>query len=74
MIKSKCVMPKNSFNLLSIVVCFVVFALGEWAVYHKYVHLSYDDWDLAFFSQAFWSLCHSSQYASIVGINYLGDH
>ncbi len=67
-------MPKNSFNLLSIVVCFVVFVLGEWAVYHKYVHLSYDDWDLAFFSQAFWSLCHSSQYASIVGINYLGDH
>jgi uncharacterized membrane protein len=40
----------------------------------KYLHLGYYDWDLAFFTQACWQLLHGSQYVSLVGINYFGDH
>ena len=40
----------------------------------KYVHLRYDDWDLAFFTQSLWNLCRGSQYSSLTGINFFGDH
>ncbi len=41
---------------------------------YKYFNFGYYDWDLAFFAQAMWSLLHGSQYTSLVGINFFGDH
>ncbi len=52
----------------------VFFILWIWAVSYKYFHFGYYDWDLAFFSQAMWSLTHGSQFVSLVGINFFGDH
>lgn len=55
-------------------ICLAAFLAGAWALLLKYYFLSYYDWDLAFFSQATWNLCYGSQYTSLVGINYFGDH
>lgn len=60
--------------MLPSLICLSAFVLFASIVSLKYYHLSYYDWDLAFFTQAAWSLCHGSQYTSLVGINYFGDH
>ncbi len=51
-------------------------ALIAWIIilFYKFTHFGYYDWDLAFFSQAMYSLTHGSQYVSLVGINFFGDH
>ncbi|MBL8014522.1 MAG: DUF2079 domain-containing protein [Candidatus Omnitrophica bacterium] len=67
-------MPKFSTQMIPSVICFLAFALFASLISFKYFHLSYYDWDLAFFTQAMWNLCHGSQYTSLVGINYFGDH
>ncbi len=67
-------MQKSSLNYIARVLCLVAFVAGSWAVLFKYYHLLFYDWDLAFFSQAAWNLCHGSQFTSLVGINYFGDH
>ncbi len=59
---------------IPILIC-LTFLLG-WVglLEYKYLHLGYYDWDLAFYTQACWQLLHGSQYTSMVGINYFGDH
>ena len=54
--------------------CGVTFFAWSLLLSYKYVHFGYNDWDLAFFTQACWQLLHGSQFASITGINYFGDH
>ncbi len=50
------------------------FGMAAGVLFYKYQHFGYCDWDLAFFSQAMWNLCHGSQYSSIGDFNFFGDH
>ncbi|MBF0570466.1 MAG: DUF2079 domain-containing protein [Candidatus Omnitrophica bacterium] len=59
---------------LPIGLCAVAFFIWCFLLCYKYVHFGYNDWDLAFFTQACWQLLHCSQYTSVTGINYFGDH
>lgn len=67
-------MVKCSPGFLAKLICLAAFAAGAGVVFYKYAHFSYYDWDLAFFTQASYNLVHGSQYTSLVGINYFGDH
>jgi len=59
---------------LPFIVCAVSFFIWYILLFYKYYHFGYSDWDLAFFTQACWQLLHGSQFTSIAGINYFGDH
>jgi len=61
-------------NRIAIIICLVFFVIWFCLLEYKYFNLGYYDWDLAFFSQACWQLLHASQFTSITGINYFGDH
>jgi len=70
-------MIKNRSAIANLTAGLVCLSAGYiwWSVLiYKYTHLSYDDWDLAFFTQSCWNLLHGSQFSSLVGINYFGDH
>ncbi len=57
-----------------LIICTITFVVWCFLLFYKYTHLGYHDWDLAFFTQACWQLIHGSQFVSVVGINYFGDH
>jgi uncharacterized membrane protein len=59
---------------LPLLVCAGAFFIWVILLLYKYYHLGYNDWDLAFFTQACWQLLHGSQFTSVTGINYFGDH
>jgi len=59
---------------IPLAICAVTFLVWTTLLFYKYDHLGYYDWDLAFFTQACWQLLHGSQYTSVTGINYFGDH
>ena len=59
---------------LAITVCAVSFFVWCNILFYHYFHFVYNDWDLAFFTQACWQLLHGSQFTSVTGINYFGDH
>jgi uncharacterized membrane protein len=59
---------------LPLSVCAVAFCIWSFLLFYKYVHFGYNDRDLAFFTQACWQLLHGSQFTSVTGINYFGDH
>ncbi|MFH0940669.1 MAG: DUF2079 domain-containing protein [Candidatus Omnitrophota bacterium] len=40
----------------------------------KFYSFSYTDYDLAYFSQIVWNICHGSLYSSILGMVFLGVH
>lgn len=63
-----------SHRYLALGLCAVAFVVWCFLLFYKYAHFGYNDWDLAFFSQACWQLLHGSQYTSVTGINYFGDH
>ena len=67
-------MLNNRRVLLGLGVCAIVFFIWCILLFYKYDHFGYSDWDLAFFTQACWQLLHGSQFTSITGINYFGDH
>lgn len=59
---------------LPLSVCAVAFFIWCYLLSYKYAHFGYNDWDLAFYTQACWQLLHGSQFTSITGINYFGNH
>ncbi len=61
-------------DLYAKLLCVSSFFILTYMIIRKYLNLCYDDWDLAFFTQAMWNLSHGSQYSSLVGINFWGDH
>jgi uncharacterized membrane protein len=61
-------------NRWAIVICLLFFIFWFNLLAYKYLNLAYYDWDLAFFTQACWQLLHGSQFTSVTGINYFGDH
>ncbi len=63
-----------SNRYLPVAVCTVAFFTWCLLLFYKYAHFGYNDWDLAFFTQACWQLLHGSQFTSLAGINYFGDH
>lgn len=67
-------MTRSVPNILAKLIFLAAFAISLRAVHFMFFHFSYNDWDLAFFTQAHWNLLHGSQYTSLVGINYFGDH
>ena len=64
----------EKYDFLALFCCFIFFVVWMAIIVYKYVHFGYYDWDLAFFTQAMWNLLHGSQYVSLVGINFFGDH
>ena len=60
--------------MLPLGLCVVAFFTWCVLLFYKYSHFGYNDWDLAFYSQACWQLLHGSQFTSVTGINYFGDH
>ena len=59
---------------LALILCVLAFLVWCFLLSYKYAHFGYNDWDLAFYTQACWQLIHGSQFTSITGINYFGDH
>lgn len=59
---------------IALFVCAAAIIFWSNVLFYKYDHFGYYDWDLAFFAQACRNLLHGSQYVSLVGINYFGDH
>ena len=70
-------MPLNDqskYERIAFFLCALVFGAWVYVLIYKYTHLGYYDWDLAFNTQACWQLVHGSQFVSLFGINYFGDH
>ncbi|MBF0503474.1 MAG: DUF2079 domain-containing protein [Candidatus Omnitrophica bacterium] len=56
------------------IICFIGFFFYLGLLLYKYYSLGYSDWDLAFFSQAMWNLCHGHTYVSLFEINFFSNH
>ncbi len=73
--KKKSIIPRfNLWDQLTFILCLTSMSLWIQFLTRRYLNFGYCDWDLAFFTQAMWNLIHGSQYVSLVGINYFGDH
>lgn len=64
----------KSYNRIALCFCVLIFLAWSVILTHKYLHFSYEDWDLAMFTQACWQLLHGTQYVPLIGVNYFGDH
>jgi len=65
---------KDYIDVLALALCLLVFSFWIFLLNYKFYHFGYYDWDLAFFSQGMWNLCHGSGYASVFGINIFTNH
>jgi len=61
-------------DIIALLICVTTFLTGMVAVLIKYHNFGYTDWDLAFVSQAMWNLSNGSQFVTLTGINFFGDH
>ena len=61
-------------NFFPIVLCLSFFGFWLVLLFYKYSHFNYYDWDLAFFAQAMWNLCHGSSYVSIFDLCFFANH
>lgn len=61
-------------DFISLMLCSGVFIFWSYLLLTKYYSFGYYDWDLAFFSQALWSLAHGKQHVSLFGINFFSNH
>jgi uncharacterized membrane protein len=66
--------PKTPKHLIAKTICVITTFFWGFVLTKKFTTFGYYDWDLAFFTQAAWNLLHGKYFASLVGINYFGDH
>jgi uncharacterized membrane protein len=63
---------QEHFPALILVVC--AFFIWLAILLRKHFVFGYDDWDLAFFTQAMWQLSHGKQFISLFDMNFFGNH
>ncbi len=66
--------PITPKHLIAKTICVITALFWGFVLTRKFNTFGYYDWDLAFFTQATWNLLHGQFFASLVGINYFGDH
>jgi uncharacterized membrane protein len=67
-------MKTISHHFLAMVICIAAFFLGTQVLFFKYYYFGFNDWDFTIFAQSMWNLLHGTQYTSLYGINFFGDH
>jgi len=61
-------------DMLALGLCLFAFFFWAFLLSYKFFHFGYYDWDLAFFAQGMWSLCHGSGYVSLFDANIFSNH
>ncbi len=61
-------------DLLAFVLCLFVFLFWALLLTYKFYHFGYYDWDLAYFAQGMWNLCHGSVQVTVFGTNFFSNH
>ncbi len=65
---------KDRTDIMALALCLAAFSFFSIVLSYKFFHFGYYDWDLAFFAQGMWGLCHGAGYVSLFDTNFFSNH